>query len=36
MQQQVLPGVTHAMLMENPKVVADAVAGFLKQHPLGP
>ena len=36
MQQQVLPGVTHAMLMENPKVVADAIAGFLKQHPLGP
>ena len=36
MQQQVLPGVTHAMLMESPKVVADAIAAFVKQHPLRP
>jgi len=34
MEQQVLPGVTHAMLMENPKVVADAIAAFIKKHPL--
>jgi pimeloyl-ACP methyl ester carboxylesterase len=34
MEQQVLPGVTHAMLMENPKVVAEAIAAFLKRHPF--
>jgi 3-oxoadipate enol-lactonase len=34
MEQQVLPGVTHAMLMENPKVVADAIAAFIKRHPI--
>jgi pimeloyl-ACP methyl ester carboxylesterase len=34
MEQQVLPGVTHAMLMENPKGVAEAIAAFLKRHPF--
>jgi 3-oxoadipate enol-lactonase len=34
MEQQVLDGLTHAMLMEDPKRVADAIASFLKRHPL--
>jgi len=29
-----LPGVDHAMLTSNPKLVADTVAGFLARHPL--
>jgi pimeloyl-ACP methyl ester carboxylesterase len=34
MEQFVIPNTTHAMLMEDPKGVADAIAAFLKQHPL--
>jgi len=34
MEQQVIPGVTHAMLMENPPAVANAIAAFLAKHPL--
>ncbi len=34
MQQRVLTGLTHAMLMEDPKTVAEAIAAFLAQHPL--
>ena len=34
MEQFVIPNTTHAMLMEDPRGVADAVAAFLKQHPL--
>lgn len=34
MEQQVLPGVTHAMLMENPRVVAEAIAAFVKRNPF--
>jgi pimeloyl-ACP methyl ester carboxylesterase len=30
----VVPGVTHAMLMQDPKAVADAIAAFLKRHPF--
>jgi len=33
-EQSVLPGVTHAMLMENPRIVAEAVAAFVKRHPF--
>jgi hypothetical protein len=29
-----LPGVDHAMLTSNPKLVADTLAGFLARHPL--
>ena len=34
MEQFVIPNTTHAMLLEDPRGVADAVAAFLKQHPL--
>jgi len=34
MEQFVIPNTTHAMLMEDPKGVADAIAAFLMQHPL--
>jgi 3-oxoadipate enol-lactonase len=34
MEQQVLPGVTHAMLMENPRDVAEAIAAFVKRNPF--
>ena len=32
-ESRVVPGVTHAMLMEDPKAVADAIAGFLDRQP---
>ena len=30
----VIPGVTHALLMQDPDTVAEAIAPFLKRHPL--
>jgi pimeloyl-ACP methyl ester carboxylesterase len=34
MEQVIVPNTTHAMLMEDPKGAADAIAAFLKRHPL--
>jgi pimeloyl-ACP methyl ester carboxylesterase len=34
MEQFVIPNTTHAMLMEDPEAVAEAIAEFLKRHPL--
>ena len=34
MEQFVVPNTTHAMLMEEPKAVAEAIAAFLKRHPF--
>lgn len=34
MEQFVVPNTTHAMLMEEPKAVADAIGAFLKRHPF--
>jgi pimeloyl-ACP methyl ester carboxylesterase len=34
MEQFIVPNTTHAMLMEDPKAVADAIATFLKRHPI--
>ena len=30
----VVPNVTHAMLMQDPKAVSEAIAAFLVRHPL--
>jgi hypothetical protein len=32
--RNVVPGVTHAMLMQDGNAVADAIGSFLEQHPL--
>jgi pimeloyl-ACP methyl ester carboxylesterase len=34
LESVVVPGVTHAMLMQDPKAVAEALAVFLKKHPF--
>ncbi len=34
MEQFVIPNTTHAMLMEEPKAVAEAVAAFIRKHTL--
>ena len=34
LQSTVVPGTTHAMLMEDPKGVAEAIAAFLKRNPF--
>ena len=34
MEQFVVPNTTHAMLMEEPRAVAEAIAAFLKRHPF--
>lgn len=34
MEQFVIPNTTHAMLMEDPRGVAEAIAAFIKRHPL--
>lgn len=34
LESVVVPGVTHAMLMEDPGAVAEALAAFLKRHPF--
>lgn len=33
-EEVIVPNVTHAMLMQDPKAVADAIAAFLKKNPL--
>jgi pimeloyl-ACP methyl ester carboxylesterase len=30
----ILPGATHALQMQNPRPLAEALAGFLARHPL--
>ena len=34
LESAIVPGTTHAMLMEDPKAVAEAIAAFLKRNPF--